>query len=67
MAERRDRLAAAKSDAGDGLKIAEEVGTMAQKSGFIACPMGRTLGGEAGARFAPTPPTWVRSVLEGRY
>jgi hypothetical protein len=65
MAERRDKLAAAKCDAGDDLKIVKEVGTIAQESGFIACPMGRTMGGEAGARFAPTPPMWVRGVLEG--
>jgi hypothetical protein len=65
LVERRDRLAAAEGDAGDGLTIVREVGKMAEESGFIACPMGRTLGGDTGARLAPVPPMWVRGVLEG--
>jgi hypothetical protein len=58
MKERRERLAAAKNSATDGLRIVEEVGKMAEGNGFIKCPMG-------GERSGPTPPPWVQSVLLG--
>jgi hypothetical protein len=58
MQERRERLAAAKNSASDGLRIVEEVGKMAEGNGFIKCPLG-------GERGGPTPPPWVQSVLLG--
>lgn len=58
MQERRERLQEAKSRGTDGLQIVEEVGKLAQNSGFINCPMG----GNSGPR---RQPPWVTSVLEG--
>lgn len=56
--ERRERLQEAKAHGADGLQIVQEVGKLAENSGFLNCPMG----GNAGAR---RQPPWVKSVLEG--
>jgi hypothetical protein len=58
MQERRERLQEAKARGTDGLQIVQEVGKLAESSGFVKCPMG----GDSGAR---RQPPWVRSVLEG--
>lgn len=67
LQERRDRLAAAKSSAAEGLKIVEEVGRLAEKRGFITCPMtGDSMDARLdGKRSPPKPPLWVRGVLDG--
>lgn len=67
MQERRDRLDAAKAGAGEGLKIVEEVGKLAEERGFVTCPVtGRVMNaGIEGARGPPGPPQWIRGVLKG--
>jgi hypothetical protein len=57
MQKRSERLAAAKHGDGEGLRIVEEVGKLAEQRGFVVCPMN----GEGG----PRPPPWVRNVLVG--
>lgn len=65
--ERRDRLDAAKASAGEGLKIVEEVGKLAEEQGFITCPMtGQVIDARVqGKRGPPGPPQWVRGVIAG--
>lgn len=64
LQEHRDKLAAAKGSAADGLRIVEEVGKLAEKRGFITCPItGESM--EDGKRSPPGPPMWVKGVLEG--
>ncbi|KAF2819898.1 hypothetical protein CC86DRAFT_361303 [Ophiobolus disseminans] len=58
MQERRERIAAGRDGVVDGSNIVEEVGKLAQQSGFVMCPMG----GQTGAKMQPP---WVRSVLVG--
>lgn len=67
MQERRHRLAAAKSNSAEGLRIVEEVGKLAEERGFIMCPMtGHQMDARmSGKRGAPSPPMWVRGVLQG--
>ncbi|KAL6712413.1 hypothetical protein ACN47E_000290 [Coniothyrium glycines] len=67
LQERRDKLEAAKERTIDGLKIAEEVGKMAQQRGFITCPMtGRPMDTSHEARWGPAgPPMWVWGVMQG--
>lgn len=64
MQERRDRLAAAKDRAAEGLRIVEEVGKLAEDRGFISCPVtGQSM--DARMDGPPGPPMWVKGVLEG--
>ncbi|KAG9189571.1 hypothetical protein G6011_06439 [Alternaria panax] len=67
LQERRDRLDTAKANAGNGLKIVEEVGKLAEERGFITCPMtDRAMDTRIeGQRRPPGPPQWVRGVLAG--
>ncbi|KAF1841488.1 uncharacterized protein K460DRAFT_168334 [Cucurbitaria berberidis CBS 394.84] len=67
LQEQRDRLAAAKAGAAEGLKIVQEVGKLAEERGFITCPMtGHTMDAILeGKRAPPGPPMWVREVMEG--
>jgi hypothetical protein len=67
LQERRDRRDAARANERDGLKIVQEVGRLAQESGFMTCPMtGQKMDvGLEGKRGPPGPPMWVRRVLNG--
>lgn len=69
LQERRDRLDAAKASApADGLNIVQEVGKLAEKQGFVTCPLtGHVMEARGEARRGPPvgPPMWVRGVLKG--
>lgn len=72
LAERRDRLAAAaKASPTDdsGMKIVQEVSRLAEKQGFVSCPLtGHAMDVErVKARRGPQggPPMWVRGVMRG--